>query len=80
MAVKVGSMLVPGLFSASLRVLLSQDPPDDSCLENDERCRRSLLRFIGALHSINYMTSVYNIFIDSGLVMYSEDVLDLCSC
>lgn len=42
MAVKVGSSLVSALFHASLRVLLSQDPPDDSCLENNER---SLLLF-----------------------------------
>lgn len=66
MAVKVRSTLVSGSFYARLRVLLSQDPPDNSCLENNESCKRSLLVFIRALHSINYVTSVYNVFYTLG--------------
>lgn len=75
MAVKVGSILVAGLFSASLRVLLSQDPPDDSCLENDEVYSLHISSSLDKLHDQRLQY-----FIDSGLVMYSEDVLDICSC
>lgn len=75
MAVKVRSIPFPGLFCASVHVLLSQVLPDNSCFENTERCsRRSLLFFVWGFHSINYMIVNYIFVLGFGYVYWTRSV------